>query len=341
MLSLLLFLACMARAADPAWLSGYAAGVLQTEYDVHGASAAVDGGTVTISAPSLGEDDRRAAARSLFRVPEVSAVRFAGDARVYTRDIQPEPSRWRAFPRRQLFQPLLADPRWPQFSGAVQRHFRRDENLVWSGNVGDSFAFVGDGDWQFGLQATIFTQFDMKARHDDQMTDDFLVGLPYSWKRGRWTHMARLYHISTHTGDEFLLHHPGFNRVKVSFEAVDYRASYELSGSWRLYGGPGYLYRRFPLEMRPWYAQAGVEYTHPDAFFGLLRPVAALDLQKHQEFGWGATAVSARAGFQLEHRSQSSRRVLLLLEYYRGRDVNGQFFVNNDESLGAGIHLYF
>lgn len=336
-------MACAARAgaAEPGWLSGYASGVLENEYDAHGASASVEGGTVTITAPGLSDDERRGAARSLFLRPEVAAVRFAGDERLYTRSIRPEPRKVRAFPRRQLFAPLLADPRWPQFSGSVTSHRRADENLVFNGNVGDSFALFGGDDWQFGLQATVFTQFDMKARHDDQMTDDFLFGLPYSWKRGRWTWMARLYHISTHTGDEFLLHHPGFNRVKISVEAVDLRGSYDAGRGVRLYGGPGYLYRRYPIETKPLYAQAGAEYTSPWAWRDVLRPVAALDLQKYQNYGWGATNVSARAGVQIEHLTQPSRRLLLLLEYYHGRDPNGQFWVNRDESWGLGLHLYF
>jgi hypothetical protein len=334
--------AIRAAAEEPGWLAGYAAGVLENEYGVRGASVTVDGSTLTLSAPGLTDDERRGAARTLLTLPDVSTVRFVGDGRLYAREFRVNPRAWRALPRVQLFAPLLADPRWPQFSGTVTRHFRTDQNLVFNGNVGDSFALAGGRDWQFGLQATVFTQFDMKARHDDQLTDDFLFGLPYSWRAGRWTWMARLYHISTHTGDEFLLHHPGFNRVKISVEAVDLRGSYDVGSGWRLYGGPGYLYRHYPIELKPLYVQGGVEYAAPRAWArGLLRPVAALDLQKHQQYGWGATNVSARAGFQIEHRSQTSRRVLLLLEYYRGRDVNGQFYVNQDESLGLGLHLYF
>lgn len=345
LLSALLCLAAPSRAAQAEtdrFAAGFAAGLLSAEFGIEPASVSVEAGTMTITAPGLGLSEHRSAARALLASDAIAAVRFAGDDELYSRPAFAARRKFRAFPRRLLFAPLLADPRWPHFSGTVQRHFRSNENLVWSGNAGESFAFIGAADWQFGLQVCIFSQFDMKARHDDQMTDDYLVGLPYSWTRGRATWMARLYHISTHTGDEFLLHHPGFNRVKISVEGVDVRVSYDLGGGWRAYGGPGYLYRRFPLEMKPLLAQGGLEYLYPGAWWrGLLRPVFALDLQKHQEYGWGATNIAARAGFQIEHRSQASRRVLVLLEYYRGRDVNGQFYINPDESLGLGLHLYF
>jgi len=334
----LLTLGGRAAAADR-FTAGYAAGVLAAEYGVDAKDVRVDGTTVTVDAPQFKPFERRGAARALLRSPEITAVKFAADG-TYTREEAAPARRFEAFPRRLLFDPLLADPRWPRTSGTVVRHFRSNENLVFNGNVGESLPLVGSDDWQLGLQATIFTQYDMKARHDDQMTDDFLVGIPYSWRSGRATWMARLYHISTHTGDEFLLHHPDFVRIKQSFEAVDARVSYDLAHGWRAYGGPGYMYRRFPLETKPWYVQAGAEYTHPDAFWhGLFRPVAALDAQWHQNYG-GAN-VSARAGVQIEHRSQAARRVLLLVEYYRGRDVNGQFFTNPDESLGLGLHIFF
>lgn len=341
LLACLLPLASTARAQTDDFTAGFAAGLLGTEYGVDPASVTVAGGTVTVSASKLSLSDRRGAARSLLRRDGIRAVVFAGDDHLYTNGPRRPVRELHAFPRRLLFEPLLADPRWPRFSTTLQRHFRTQTPLVGSGNFGESFGLVGGDDWQFGLQACVFTQFDMKARHNDQLTDDFLVGLPYTWRSGRASWMARLYHISTHTGDEFLLHNPGFDRQKVSIEAVDLRASYDVGRGGRVYGGPGYVYRRFPVSLKPLYFQAGAEYTHGDAWRGLLRPVAALDLQKRQDYGWGTTNISARAGFQVEHRSQPSRRALVLVEYYRGRDVNGQFFVNDDESLGLGLHLYF
>jgi hypothetical protein len=327
-----------ARAEDR-FTAGFAAGIMASEYGVDAAGVRIEGTTVTVDAPRLKVHERRAAARALFRSPEITAVKFVGDG-LYTREETLPRSAVEAFPRRLIFDPLIADPRWPRMSGTVVRHFRSNENQVFNGNVGASLPLVGTDDWQWGLQATVFTQYDMKSRHDDQMTDDFLVGIPYSWRAGRAAWIARLYHISTHTGDEFLLHHPGFDRRKQSYEAVDLRTSYDLGRGWRAYGGPGYIWRRFPDDMKPWYLQAGAEYTHPDAWLrGLLRPVAALDLQWHENFG--GVNVSARAGFQIEHRSQSARRVMFLVEYFKGRDVNGQFFTNPDESLGLGAHIFF
>lgn len=333
-----------AAADDPAYEAGWAAGALSAEFGVEAASVTVAAGTATVDAPLLGYSERRSAARLLLTHDGIVAVRFADDSRLYTRaadDGAPKHS-YSAFPHPMLFEPLLADPRWPQNSGAIVRHFRSSENLVADMNVGDTFGLVGAKDWQFGVEGGVFGQYDMQTQHDNQLTDDWEAGFDYSRRFSRrWTTMARVYHISTHTGDEFLLANPGFNRIKQSFEALDYRASYDAGNGWRFYGGPGYIWLRLPKDMKPLYAQAGVEWTDSWAWRGLLRPVAAVDLQKHQNYGWGATNVSARAGFQIEHRSQASRRVLLMLEYYDGRDYNGQFYVNPDQFLGLGFHFFF
>ena len=246
-----------------------------------------------------------------------------------------------AFPDRLLFQPLLADPRWPRFSGTMQRNFRRDENLLWAANFGESFPLFGGDDSQFGLQMGVFSRWDVKTQSDDMVNADFLMGFPYSWRNGRFTTMFRIFHVSSHLGDEYMLSHPGVDRLNLSFEAADLRTSYDAGGGFRVYGGGGYLFRRYPTDLKPGTLQAGAEYARAEPVIFHLAPVAALDLQKRQDNGWGMTDVSVRAGFQVTHAALKSRRLLLLLEYYRGHDFNGQWFRRYLESCGAGVHVFF
>ena len=102
------------------------------------------------------------------------------------------------------------------------------------------------------------------------------------------------------------------------------------------------MFRRFPSALKPWLAQAGVEYLHGRSYSrARLRPLAAADFKKRQEGGWGRTDVSVRAGVQLENFSDGGRRCMLLPEYYKGRDPNGQFYVRSIEEWGAGIQFRF
>jgi hypothetical protein len=245
-------------------------------------------------------------------------------------------------PGRPIFEGPLADPRGPRCAAGRLSQSRgggASGNAAYADFAGYFGLLEGDarpGRWQLGVEGGMFTIWDMGTESWDFVNADFLAGLPLSWRRGPFSAQARLYHVSSHLGDEFLLH----NRVErrnFSFEAADLRAGWDV-GAWRVYGGGGYLYRRFPIELRPWRTQAGLEYSRGPTFAGgRLRPVAGLDLQQRQENGWGRLDVSLKAGLQVE----GSRRLQILFQYYRGRDPNGQFYGRTVQQAGAGVHLYF
>jgi len=249
-----------------------------------------------------------------------------------------------AFPKTLVFEPLLADPRWPAFAGVLQRHFRGKSKVLWAANFGESFPLVGgrEGErWQFGLHAAVFTLYDMGTESNDMVNADFLVGFPYAWRRGPWSYMIRVFHVSSHLGDEFLLTNKNVDRLNLSYEALDAKASWDLPRGWRVYAGAGSMFRKYPPDLKPLFAQLGFECEGPLFARAILRPVAAADFQKHQQNGWGPTGVSLRGGVQMQHRELRTRRLQFLLEYYRGHDPNGQFFRETIESLGAGLHAYF
>ena len=73
---------------------------------------------------------------------------------------------------------------------------------------------------------------------------------------------------------------------------------------------------------------------------GALRPVAAIDIQNRQESDWD-TDFSTRGGVQFENPNFQGRKMQFLLEYYRGKSPHGQFYENNIEHFGAGLHFFF
>jgi hypothetical protein len=250
-----------------------------------------------------------------------------------------------AFPRTLIFQPLIADPRWPAFSGALQSYSRRPgSKVLWAANFGESFPFAGSRDserWQFGLQAAVFTVWDVQTESQELINTDFIVGFPYTWRRGRWSGMFRLFHVSTHLGDEFILTHPNVPRVNLSYEALDAKLSYDFERGLRAYAGAGSMIRKYPPEIKPLFFQLGGEWTGPLFARAVLRPIAAADLQKRQQHGWESTGVSLRAGVQLQNLMLRTRCLQLLVQYYRGHDPNGQFFADTVEEVGLGLHAYF
>ena len=342
-----LLLLCAAPAAAQAdFASGYARAVLDHYQDAR-ATATVEGSTVVVHAEGLTLPEKESIARALKRGASVTAVRFPPDDRVYPRDADRNRPGASALPRRPLFEPLLADPRWPGLSGTMVRYRKGGElDRVWIGNFGATADVVGGETargvrWQSGIQAAVFTQWNMDTLSNDQISDDYLVAFPVSMRWQKLSMMARVYHISTHLGDEFVLTHPDVPRVNLSYEALDVKFSYPITESLRAYGGAGRMIRKDPKDTPVWSTQQGLQYQHPRTFWsGRLRPVAAIDMQQKAMSAW-TSGIAVSVGVQLENRYDPTRRLVITAEWYRGKDPNGQFFRRVVEYSGLGVHAYF
>jgi len=94
----------------------------------------------------------------------------------------PGSSRTEVFPEADVFRPLLADPKQPQFFAGYQAMKVRDTNQSVSlGSVGfgENFGLVGkrngcDG-WQVGILAGVFAQFDLGSSSMDLINADYVV----------------------------------------------------------------------------------------------------------------------------------------------------------------------
>ena len=205
------------------------------------------------------------------------------------------PARWRAappatavtqdeggqvLPRSNLFEPLMADPRWPRFSAAY-RYYTDDPDVDHAGAVsfGETFSLYRNslfgGRWEVGFQAAVFSVFDMNSDSLDLINADYWVGIPLSYRIGDFSMLGRLYHQSSHLGDEFLLREgiDQSRRINVSYEAVEGLASYDIGEEFRVYGGFSYLFDQEPSDLKPWGTQAGLEYESSETFAGgRLRP---------------------------------------------------------------------
>jgi len=129
--------------------------------------------------------------------------------------------------------------------------------------------------------------------------------------------------------------------VNLSYEAVDLKLSYEFFGDvLRLCVGGGNIFAREPASLKPWSLQSGLELRRPwPSLEARLRPVAAADIQYREENKWQAD-VSLRAGIEFQ-RWLGSRNLQILVEYFRGHSPNGQFYTENIEYLGLGMHFNF
>ncbi|MCK6491968.1 MAG: DUF1207 domain-containing protein [Nitrospira sp.] len=265
------------------------------------------------------------------------------------------------FPSDDVFRPLMADPKQPQFFATYQSVQRREPTSTVTGvgksvNVGsvgfgENFGFYskrhGCNGWQVGLLGGVFSQFNLDAPSSDLINADYIVGIPLSWRQGAWSARVRLYHQSSHVGDEFLLENPGFNRVNLSFEEMEGIVSYEYR--WvRMYVGGGYLIHREPAQLDRNRVQWGMELrgaTISSPLLGRampdlrLTPILGADFKAFEELRWIINH-NIIGGVEWS-RPGAKRRFRFLVNYYRGFYPYGQFFSEKVESVGFGFYLAF
>jgi Protein of unknown function (DUF1207) len=172
---------------------------------------------------------------------------------------------------------------------------------------------------------------------------DYTVGLLSSYRNGPFSWFFRIHHQSSHLGDEFILNSSApVNRLNLSFEEIDLKLSYELTGWLRVYGGGGVLVGRGdPTTLGRGTSQFGAELTSPWTLLsGTIRPVLYADFQANERSSW-VVGSSLMAGLQFENARIGDRKVQLLAEYFKGPSPNGQFFSQNTDWIGLGLHLYY
>ena len=258
-----------------------------------------------------------------------------------------------------VFRPLMADLKQPQTFATmqqVQALESKTSNTVGSVALGENFGLWSrrkegtcDG-MQVGLLMGIFSQFDLFGPSTELINTDFNIGIPFSWRSDFVSARVRVYHQSSHLGDQFLLARPGFKNAELSFEEIEGILSFNTPHGWgRVYGGGGYLIRREPTTLDRLKAQWGVELRGPEIhspLFGstlkgglIVTPVAAVDFKAFEELKWVVNSNSA-AGLEW-FRPGTTRRLRLLFNYYWGYNPYGQFYSQKIQSVGFGLYLVF
>ena len=223
-----------------------------------------------------------------------------------------EPGRVEPLPQGHLFQPLLADPKEPHFFATwlwVTSPFLTSQ--VSSIGLGEDVGLIRGREqrWQVSIAAGAFSQFNMATRSNDLINTDFLVGFPFTYQRGALSARIRVYHHSSHLGDEFVLNGAPA-RINLSFEALEVLLSRDL-GNLRAYGGGERVFRHEPANLRPGLFHGGVEYRQARGFvrlggLGDGRLVAALDAKSIEERRW-RVGWSGRLGVEFRPGGRARR----------------------------------
>lgn len=352
-----------------AFIAGYASAIIEHDFHLAPTALTVKDGLVTVTTHGLGAAEKENIREALGKIQGVLGVQFKdapitppkrGEANIPTSApeggvqtlLSPHP--WTFLAPTSVFDPLLADPRWPDFSAAYNRYVgraqtdqpgqvNRDAGDVSFGDSLSLFQWAPNpsGTLEIGVQAALFADFDLDQEHVDLINADYFVGPVAEYRMGDFSVLLRIFHQSSHLGDNYLLNNPGITRFELSYEEPDVLFSLDLfRKSLRVYGGGGYMVDVDPSSLKPGVVEYGVEYYGPPIFHNSsMIPVAAIDIQAREENNWSSD-ISARVGVQFQNPSTFGRRLDLMLEYYNGHSPNGQFFLQKIQSLGIGLHFY-
>jgi len=251
-----------------------------------------------------------------------------------------------AFPTGDLFLPLIADPKQQRFYVSINRFnslgLRYTRASVGFGETFGFYRFFGgkEGDGlQFSLEAGLFGQFNLDTPSANLLNADYTIGLPVTYRYGDNSLRFRVYHQSSHLGDELLLGDNPPERINLSYEALELIYARQWK-NWRVYGGGEYLVHKEPSGLKPASGHWGIEYRGSQTHFWNSRPIAGVDMKSLEEHDWDIDT-SIKIGLEFGHPNPGQRRLRLMVEWYDGFDPYGQFYNNKVDYLGLGVSLGF
>ncbi len=254
------------------------------------------------------------------------------------------------YPEGPLFFVPLASPKEPRTHVTwLSLHLPGDSFNIGAVGFGDSFGLVrwaggGKADlWQLSISGAVLAEFNLDSDSMDLINADYIIGLPLAYRNGPWSARARLFHQSSHLGDEFLLlpQRPELRqtRINLSFEALELLGGLEWEGL-RLTAGPTYIiHTGTPLERLS--VQAGLDYLRSKPVFkATMHPFASVLYHAWEETDWNPD-LSAKAGINIRSPFTEKRAIQIFGEYFHGNLPFGQFYKLRAEYFGAGINVQF
>ena len=251
-------------------------------------------------------------------------------------------------PKGHLFEPILLDPLEAQTYGSVLPLYYTEGEKYKGSIVPFAFGFAKpfyrrtpqpgrSTEWVLDLAS--FTQFE--AYHDDKLNKakrqiintDYKISIIYNVRRGVNNYRFRVYHISSHLGDDYIYRNkltvPTPNSV--NYEQLD--ATYSrMVNNWRLYGGIGFVLRKAE-ERKLMSAQFGAFYKKPSD--RATRLVGGVDVKFWQQTNF-RPGIHAGVGVEV---GRTQNNLTFLLEGYSGFRPYSQYEDQQTVWLGVGLYL--
>jgi hypothetical protein len=256
-------------------------------------------------------------------------------------------SRYEWFPVGGGFRAPVADPAEPRVYMS-RLSVKRDAGEFSAAKAGIGYDFgvlrrqgeKPDDGWQLSVFGSIDSLFNLDLPGDALVNTDYRLGVPLTWRRGSFSARARLFHQSSHLGDELILGGNAPRRIDFSFETVDFLAAWQYGG-WRAYGGGAYVWRSSTAAYdKGSTAHLGFDFVGSSGVIFGGRLTGGVDVKWLEQADW-RSGVSAKLGVMVGRYSPDRRGFTIFLEAYDGFAPFGQFFVEDIKYYGATLQFDF
>ena len=251
-------------------------------------------------------------------------------------------------PKGHLFDPILLDPLEAQTYGSILPAYYTEGKKYKGSIVPFAFGFVkpfyrrttapGRAE-ELVLDLASFTQFEVFFDQDKGkqlrriVNNDYKVSISYNLRRGENNYRIRVYHISSHLGDDYIFRNsitaPTPNSVNYEQLDVTYSRTVE---NWRLYGGAGITLRK-KEERDLLSAQLGAFYKKPSDH--LARLVGGVDMKFWQQTAF-RPGIHGGIGVEV---GRTQNNLTFLLEGYAGFRPYSQYEQQQTSWIGLGVYL--
>lgn len=243
-----------------------------------------------------------------------------------------------------FFPTMLADPRIVAYSAGYRTYDKVFKTSLLPCSMGDRFSLyqfksVSHGRLYVGIEACVWPIFEAKPQSLALINADYYVGIPLTYLYNGFGARFRIFHQSSHLGDELLENNKKIRRVNPSMEVVDLSLSYDFTDNFTLFGGAGRVIRNdnsYTLE--PHYFFYGFNYQLSGFKINLSNleavPYVGVYISQWEETNWKANT-SAVIGYQWQ--KLYGRKMRLYLEGYDGFSSEGQFSKQETRYLALKI----
>lgn len=231
-----------------------------------------------------------------------------------------------------FFPTILANPRMICYSAGYRFYDKIFETELLPVSMGDRFLIyqfknIGEGRLYLGVEAAVWAIFEAKVKSLALINADYYVGFPITYINNRFSARLRVYHQSSHLGDELLVENTSIERLNPSMEVIDLFLAYDLTNDLTVLGGVGRVLRSDEsYKIKPYSIEYGCNYLFNSFKINLANliatPYLGLYFRNWEDNRWKLDS-SIAIGYQWN--KSYGRKMRFFIEAHDGFSFEGQF----------------